>query len=44
MTAPQWLDEGYLDRWLKRSLRERYAAVLREPVPEELTRLLPQEQ
>ncbi len=44
MVAPRWLDEGYLDRWLKRSLHERYSAVLREPVPDELIRLLSKEQ
>lgn len=29
------------DAWLRRELRDQFSAVLREPVPDELTALLP---
>ena len=34
------LDDTIVDRWIERSLRARYAATLREPLPEVLTMLL----
>ncbi len=34
------LDDAAVDGWVQRSLRERYAAALREPLPEALTKLL----
>ncbi len=32
--------ETMLDRWMRATLRERYAPALREPLPEALARLL----
>ncbi len=40
MNVQHRLDEAAVDRWIERSLRERYAAALREPVPEALLKLL----
>ena len=40
MDTANRLDNGAIDHWVQRSLRERYAATLREPVPDALTRLL----
>ena len=34
------LNDAAVDRWVQRSLRDRYASALREPVPEWLTELL----
>ena len=33
-------NDNLVDRWLQRSLAERYASTLREPIPEALLRLL----
>jgi hypothetical protein len=40
MNMAERLDDGAIDRWVQRSLRERYDPMLREPVPDALTRLL----
>ena len=40
MKSQHRLDDAAVDRWVQRSLRERYAAALREPLPEMLTKLL----
>lgn len=34
------LDDAAIDRWVQRSLRDRYSAALREPLPDMLTDLL----
>ncbi len=34
------LEDLAVDRWLQASLRDRHKAVLREPIPESLLRLL----
>ena len=34
------LDDTAVDRWVQRSLRDRYSATLREPLPEILIKLL----
>ena len=44
MTRWQHLDDKTFDRWVERSLRQRYAPALREPLPENLLDLLPPEQ
>ena len=40
MTRQHGREEVAVDRWIERSLRERYASTLREPLPECLTKLL----
>ena len=40
MEAQHRLDDTAVECWVQRSLRERYAAALREPLPEMLTKLL----
>lgn len=40
MFTSRLLEEQSFDRWVRNSLRERYAAVLHEPVPDALLRLL----
>ena len=40
MAVMQRCDEAALDHWLRESLKARYAAIVREPVPLELLQLL----
>ena len=40
MSPAKLVDDAALDRWLRASLRARYAETLREPVPEALLALL----
>ncbi len=40
MQTPRPQDEQAISRWLQVSLARRYTAVLQEPVPESLLRLL----
>ena len=40
MPTSRPLDDAALDRWLHARLRERHEAVLREPIPDSLLRLL----
>jgi hypothetical protein len=40
MTAQQLREDAVLDQWLRVSLKQRYAATLREPLPDALLDLL----
>ena len=40
MSTAKQVDDAVVDRWLRASLRARYAETLREPVPEALLALL----
>ena len=40
MPTTHMRDEPSIDRWVQTSLRQRYAAILLEPVPDSLLRLL----
>ena len=40
MMQARRMDDAAIDLWVKRSLREKFAASLREPLPDCLVRLL----